>query len=366
MLEDGERKLVTIREISEISPISNSDFLEVATVDGWQVVVKKGEFQLGDKCLYFEIDSAIPAVDPRFDFLKKSCQRTWHDKEIYRIKTVKLRGQISQGLALPLSEFPELTKLENGQNIDELLGVEKWEYEEPNSSHGFGFKIGKTAGDRPDFIPKTDEERIQNLFKKYQRDYRDVQFAKSLKLDGSSISVAMIKKPEMFIRFRTEYPHQTEFQQFLVCSRNQLKKDENCSFWEGVKNEQLFEKLSNWPGSLVVQGELMGPGIQKNREKLTQCEVFAFRIWFPEQERFATHDEFVQICSLLNIKTVPQLGICKPFQECESVQELLKQAEISSLNNPTAEGIVFKSVDNIDGEMIHFKVINNKFLLGEE
>lgn len=95
------RKLATIREIKDIQPIEGADRIEVATVDGWQVVIKKGEFKVGDKIIYIEIDSIVPERE-EFEFLR--------DRK-FRVRTIKLRKQISQGLIMPLSILGNYGKL---------------------------------------------------------------------------------------------------------------------------------------------------------------------------------------------------------------------------------------------------------------
>ena len=146
------RALVTIRQIWKISEISDSDFLELAFVDGWQCVTKKGEFKAGDKAIYFEVDSFLP-IDPRFEFLRKSCLRKMGDVEGFRLKSIRLRKQLSQGLLLPLAEFPEVAGKEAGEDVTELLKVVKWEPPIP------ACLAGEAKGTFPGFIMKTDEER---------------------------------------------------------------------------------------------------------------------------------------------------------------------------------------------------------------
>ena len=118
------RKLASIQTIKYVKPIPDADSIETVGILGWECVSKKGEFQTDDKCVYFEIDSLLPEI-PEFEFLRKGCWNETFKK--FRLKTIKLRKQLSQGLALPLSVFPNLAKLNVGDDVTELLGIEKYE-----------------------------------------------------------------------------------------------------------------------------------------------------------------------------------------------------------------------------------------------
>lgn len=357
MIVNNERKLATIRTIEQINPIVGADAIEVATIDGWEVVVKKGEFKVGDYCVYFEIDSMLPVEKSYFKFME-SRAKMYEDKMMARVKTITLRGQLSQGIALPLGVFDsDVTKQ---KDLDSVLGVTK--YEPPQDGSGCN-----PGGSFPVFIPKTDEERCQNIFNKYKEKYKDVEFQRSLKLDGSSITVAWVTNPTYFINLDTEteiYAHNYDDAQLLVASRNQvLQYNPESKWWMGVENTQIVDQLKKLGKPIAVQGELMGPNIQKNRENFDKYKIFAFRIWFIDEQRFATDEEFYDLCRTLGIDMVPQLGICKPFEQFETVKEMLEAADILSINHKIAEGVVYKSVDLVEGQMIHFKAINNKFLL---
>lgn len=375
MIIDGVRNLVTIRTISDIKDIPNADMIKVATIDGWKVVVKTNEFEVGDQCVYFEIDSFLPADNPCFSFLAAKGTKKGDDGvDRVRLRTVKLRGQISQGLALPIDMvFPD--GLPKTPFLDEVLNVIKYESEDFTKTVS-----ADVAGTFPVVIPKTDEERCQNIFNSYKEQYKDTVFAKSLKLDGSSITMAFFTNEEHYVEKVVDsegnYPFNFEDGQFVVCSRNLvLKYEPSNHFWKGVENTQVIQRLREYSNtvnnnnssmvgkSIAIQGELMGPGIQKNRENFNEHKIFAFRVWFIDEQRFATDEEFHDICRYVGLDIVPQLGYSKPFEEFETVDEMLGASEIPSINNKIAEGIVYKSVNLIDGQMVHFKAINNKFLL---
>ena len=191
------RKLVSVRTVGQITPIENADAIECISVDGWQVVAKKGEFKEGDKCVYFEIDSFLPTDDVRFSFLAKNGTKTDSDGvERVRLRTIRLRGQISQGLALPLHLFPEIVGLlhTNQEDFSETVNVIK--YEQPEKALGRA-----AAGTFPWWIRKTDEERIQNCYGRFARVHKDTMFVPTLKLDGMSTTIAYVRdnKQELWI-----------------------------------------------------------------------------------------------------------------------------------------------------------------------
>ncbi|SOK58985.1 Phage protein [Yersinia phage fHe-Yen9-03] len=410
LIKEG-RKLVTIRTINAINPIPNADAIEVATVDGWNVVIKKGEFEVGDYCVFFEIDAFLPATDLRFEFLSKNGTKTDEaGVERIRLRTIKLRKQISQGLALPLDVFyPELEeigglksitgscdymdaminlqeRLEESRNgIEQYLNVTK--YERPDERQNGGANRVKTAGNFPFVIPKTDEDRIQNVFGKFSQTMKGVPFRKSLKLDGSSQTITYFNNPDFFVEKVDEeicewneetqeltvvevkpYPFQWESSQVVVCSRNlALKFDPTAAFWKAALKDDIPARLKKYcednNRQLALQGECMGAGIQGNRENLEEHTFYCFRIWDIDEQQFLDDADFITVTSLLGIEVCPLGDIVYFFDMYSTIQEALDSAEHASMVHPIAEGDVYKSTIKVDGETVHFKVINNKFLM---
>ncbi len=152
-----DRTLATIETIKALAPIDGADAIEAATVRGWTVVVKKGEFAVGDPVLYVEVDAALPLTDPRFAFLAARGTKTYQDRAVHVLKTARLRGVYSQGIVFPLADFPEAAWATDGasKTLDSHLGITKWE---PPLPAGMA-----AVGPFPSFLLVTDAERVQNL-----------------------------------------------------------------------------------------------------------------------------------------------------------------------------------------------------------
>ena len=323
------RKLVTVRKIADVFPIENADQIERAQIDGWNVVVRKGEFQPDELCVYAEIDAVFPADDERFAFLEGK-----------RLKTKKMRGVVSQGIAFPISILGD-SVFNVGDDVTELLGVVKYEPPAP--------KDVSVKGEFPFFIAKTDAERVQNLTEELILHRNRIAYATE-KLDGSSITV--------FCR-KDETGRQTG-----VCSRNfELKLDAENNFVSTVKRLNVLEKLARFCQSnnrdLALQGELVGAGVQGNKYKLATTDIRFFNVFDIRAQRKVSLTEFIEIAESLELETVPVLQT--DYVLHTDIERYLCEAEGKSIlnDNTTREGIIFRT---LDGDF-DFKAISNRFLL---
>ena len=373
------RKLVTIRKIGNLLPIDGADLICIAVVDGWQVIVKKSEFKVGDNCLFFEIDSFIPASDERFAFLKKTT--TFEGKEGYRLKTIKLKKVVSQGLALPLSMFPELPDLEYistpSCDFAEKLGVIKYDVAVQDFSQRPGLKVGRPRGSFPSFIPKTDQERIQNLTS-YFETMKEEEFEETLKLDGSSMTCYKIKKePSFWDKVKSWFGLKIPSYHFGVCSRNlELKRtaSESQTFNNNGK-ESVYDQSDFWnmaikadienklPEGYAIQGELIGPKIQANHEKVLTLDYFVFDVFDINKGTYLLPFERREFCEKHGIQHIPVVNPSyKVFKELD-LAGLLLHVEGQSMNPGTiSEGRVYKHIS----KPITFKAISNQYLLKSE
>jgi RNA ligase (TIGR02306 family) len=335
-----ERKLASIRKISDLSPIEGADKIELATIDGWKVVVAKDvNHKVGDLIVYCEVDSFLP-IEPEFEFLRKTSYKKMSDgREGFRLKTIKLRGQISQGLILPISVFGDFgwTAYE-GIDVTEKLGIVKYEPPIPAQLSGM------VKGNFPSFLKKTDEERVQNLAKEFES-YRNEQFYVTEKLDGSSVTYYI--KDEVF----------------GVCSRNlDLLEDENNSMWKFATETGLRDRMVKLGKNIAIQGEIIGEGIQGNPYQRIGQTVKIFNGFDIDKYDYLSLEELLELVKTLEVKTVPILDL--DFILPETIDELLLMAEGKSVLNLKAEreGLVIRSHDR----KISFKSISNKFLLNEK
>jgi RNA ligase (TIGR02306 family) len=327
------RKLASIREISTLLPIVGADLIETAVVDGWTVVVKKGDYEVGEWVVFLEIDSWVPnSLAP---FLSKGEPRVFNDIPGERLRTVKLRGQLSQGLVLPTSVVP-FTGFALQDDVTDALGVVKWEPPVSPQMQGVQRRTMPTR------IRKTDEERVQNIWNIVDLSER---FEITIKLDGSSMTVYKLDG------------------EVGVCSRNiDLKlEQEGNTFVDTAKKLGLLDIVAKLPKDYAIQGELMGPGIQGNREKLNDFDFYCFNIWDCEAMRYLPFYERHAILEEHGIKSVPVLHQETTLHSLgiETLADTLAYAEGPSLNAPLREGLVFKSAC---GEF-SFKAISNKYLL---
>jgi RNA ligase (TIGR02306 family) len=342
-----ERKLGSVRKIIDLTPIEGADKIELATIDGWKVVVAKDvNHKVGDLIVYCEVDSFLP-IREEFEFLRKTSFKKMGDQEGFRLKTIRLRGQISQGLIVPLDVL-----LKHGVSSDDVfegldvtgtLGIVKYEPPIPADL------AGKVKGLFPSFIRKTDEERVQNLASDYEK-YRaqnklGMKFYITEKLDGSSATFYL--KDEVF----------------SVCSRNlELIETEGNTFWKVARELELEDKLKTIGFNVCLQGELIGEGIQGNPYKIKGQTVRFFNGFNIDTQENIPFLEFTEITQKLGLKTVPILDF--DFDLPSSIDDMLEIAESpSNLNtNFGREGVVVRSYDRT----ISFKAISNQFLLNEK
>ena len=361
------RKLASVQRIKAIKPIEGADRIEIVQILNWDCVAQKGQYKIGDLVIYFEIDSLLPDI-PAFEFLKGS---SWSQKlNKYKIRTHKFRGQISQGLVIPIRQLTEIYNQINkssvssidydeGDDLTVLLKIEK--YEPPISNGPLGDLISHEW-----YVPKTDEERIQvcaeNVLPEYMKSEQGDWYA-SVKLDGTSCTAGLFEDA------------------FLIGGRNQWYKDDNM-YTITVKKYITEEKLRAYQEAtgmyVVFQGELCGPGIQCNRLGLKEKDWFVFNVFISDTGKMDSYTKcdllnMLNICEYFGLKTVPLIPAEAKFDfKAEdnidkTVEDLLSYVDgikyriffDDASPNQIAEGVVFRMNDMTNS----FKVVSNKFLL---
>lgn len=365
------RKLASIVEVASCDPIPDTDRLSVATMKGkgWRVVTARDEYKPGDLAVYFEIDSALPPDDSRYAFLRERCLRKFVSKsgrvlrEVIRIKTVKLRGVISQGLLMPFSAFPEIPREANmGADVTTLLHIEHFDEIKESLQPAMGNPICADAlGKFPsDFVPKTDEERIQNLGDWFAS-MKGRLWQVTQKHDGTSCTIAYSPSID------SENPE-------IVCSRNLRLKPQTADgkipvHWQMAEKYGIIGSLKYQHGmdgrEFALQGEIVGPGINKCRNKETEYKFLCFRIWNVKEQQFLNPQDASAFCSIWKIPHVNVIEDRFPFfDRITTMDEALKFAEGKTPEGNEREGVVCKTVD--DGPYRSFKVVSNRYLMKQE
>lgn len=390
------RVLAHIEIISNIKPIENADNIALATILGWQVIVKKNEFKVGDKCVYIEIDSLAPKDDERFAFL---------ESKNYKIKTMKLGKKfgspISQGLALPLTEFPEIADKDIGTDVTDTLKITYYSADDrqrksnktdPNAKYKsmaarhpklakkkwFRWMMKKNWGkkllflllgnkkDKPltfptkfEFINKTDEERCENLNQDLLFNYNK-PLIQTLKVDGTSSTYILERK--RFNKF-----------EFYVCSRNirQLTPDQKCYhkdnvYWEAEYKyhirDFLQKQLENHPewNYVCLQGEIAGENIQGNPHKLKGLNFFGFNFIDSDNGRWNSIKSKT-LCESYGIPWVPIIS--ENYYLPSTIEELKLEAD-GNCDIPGSsglrEGFVYRGIDDVN---FSFKNVSRQYLI---
>jgi len=354
----SERKLAHVEKIINIEPIDGADKIEVATVLGWKcVIAKKDNYKIGDLVVYIEVDSRVPDISI-FEFLR--------DRN-FKVKTIKLRKQISQGLIVPILTLPK-GKYVEGTDVTKELGItkilseteekDKLVYKSSKNSiviYFMRFKWFRKLREKlikpekmkyPTYLSKTDEERIQNIPQMLTQ-YKDKLFYVTEKIDGQSLTL---------------YKHGNKYG---VGSRNWiLLKEDNSSWWtiaNNIKYKEVLNSIFKYYSSaktIILQGEILGPNIQSNKYKLTNFDFYAFNIIVDNVQ--LSYDEMKLILDKVNVESV--ICLDDNFILPETVDELVEYSKGKSklMSTIEREGIVIRLKEDAK---VSFKVINPNFLL---
>ena len=354
------RKLASIQKITEIVPIEGRDRIVLATVEGWRVIVTK-DFNVGDKVIYCEIDSVLPEK-PEFEFLRP---------KKFHIKTMKMAGVISQGICFQMDILPEKYRdLDVGEDVTDIIGVTQYEptMDKETTSEASKKKAKKypaflmrfawfrklvlpkpRKGGFPSFVSKTDEERIQNM-PWIVNDKRE--WIATEKVDGQSGTFALVRHKGLF-RDKFEY---------IVCSRNlRLPHPDGSTYWSVSERYKIENVLKNMIGNrewVAIQGECVGPKIQKNKYGVTEPDLYVFNVIYPWPDGRLGSKLAKSIAEQHGLNFVPIIDekVVLP----DTVDEVLAYADgQSQLADTLREGIVFRSLDGKQS----FKAVSNKFLL---
>jgi RNA ligase (TIGR02306 family) len=339
-------KVATIERINKLEKHPNADTLDMLTVGGWRVVAKQGQYVEGDLCVYIAPDTIVDLNRPIYEFLKN---------KHFRIKQIKLRGEVSNGLCLPIHEaVPGACKvegqwqvagahgyavLEEGTDVSDLVGAKHYEKELP------ACLAGVCRSTFPSFMKKTDEDNLRSNIKALA-ELQGIEVYITEKLDGSSAT------------------YYAKDGQFGVCSRNMdLLPDDNNTFWKMARKYDLENKLLKFGFNIGVQGEVVGPGIQGNKLGLTEVDLALFNVYDINNQQRQNFDTLVGTVAVLGTK-MPRVLFKGIFNH--TLADLLKMAnELTYPNGSPAEGIVIRPVEPVQSKVLKgvlsVKVISEVF-----
>jgi len=356
-----ERKLASVQRIVEIRPIPEADRICSYRVNGWWVVDSVGKYEVGDLVIYAEPDSFIPhELAP---FLSNGKEpREYNGVKGEKLRTIRLRGALSQGLLLPFAETLNggflqvrddkgyLRFVKEGDDVTEILGIQKWEDPVPACLAGIA------KGNFPSWIPRTDQPRGQGIVDEIFEDHKGETYEVTLKLDGSSCTI-YVKDGDIG-----------------VCSRNlDLKETEGNSFWKAARDQGIIDAMLAYNEktghSIALQSETLGEGIQGNQEGIKGQRLYLFDIFDIDNQTYMKpgarmdilNEHLVPLGADLTHTPVlhPTMCVTDSFA---NLDELLAYADGPSMNpNVKREGLVFKSNDS----EFSFKAISNDWLLSK-
>lgn len=340
-----ERKLASVKKIDSIENIHYADNIEIAHIGGWQSVIKKNEYRAGDTVIFIEIDSILP-LTPWSEFLRNTKDP---DKPI-RLKTCKLRGVISQGLVIPLDTVgSEYRKI--GTDVTDILGIVK--YEPPITTS----TSGKPKGNFPIHIfPKTDSERIQNLWGgEFLDEINDTRFIATYKMDGTSLSMYYFEGD------------------MGICSRNILLDSEDDNLYTSMFKKYNIEDIFKRHGKdIAIQAEIIGPGIQKNTASIPDKEIMIFDIYDISRRRYFDYEDLKHFCEEYSLPMVKvhtdNFIFNKNIHTFEYITEMTNLKY--DLSRRPIEGLIFTGYKetyspSLQGRL-RFKMINPGYLLKNE
>jgi hypothetical protein len=377
-----ERKLATIQQIEKLEPIQGADKIVKATMKnlGWECVVKKDEFKEDDYVCYCEVDSVMPEK-PEYEFLRE---------RKFRVRTIKLKKQVSQGLILPLLSLPlpggALGKYSVGDDVTELLGITK--YLSPSEREEIEREERRIANQKnrlkkfmmryswfrrlflsrtqkssfPYWVSKTDEERIQNIPHVLEQ-FKDKMVYVTEKIDYQSVTFTGKMIPKYTGLLGKIFP--VKKYQFVVCSRNLVNNDKNSLYWKIAKKYNIEDVLRQNP-TLTIQGEQGDTNIQGNKYGLKEPRLWVFNIIDHERSYHYNHNEISNFCFENNLDMVPLWHVGKLSELGSTVQELVEFGKGKSvLADVPREGIVVRCIEN-GQKLLSFKSISPEFLLKYE
>jgi len=339
----------SIQKIISVEPVLDSDNLDKVQVLGWQVVTKRNQFKSNNLCIYVELDSILPDGPEWSEFMRPRG---------FRIKSIKLRKELSQGIVFPLEILPKELVDQGfipgeGVDVSEILNILHYEKPIPANLRGY------CRGSFPPFIPKTDELRVQGI-PGVINELKGIDVYSTVKCDGTS-STYIYKSNTI-----------TNGYDFHICSRNNdlkiTEENKDNVYVQMALKYDIENQLHKLGMNIAIQGEICGPGIQKNHMCLKEFELFIFNVYKIDERCYSDYDEFIEIVKTLGLKTVPIIGKWAFNHTQEQLLEMSRGFYDGTKNR--REGIVIRPTKEMYSSAckgrLSFKVLNNEYLLKDE
>jgi RNA ligase (TIGR02306 family) len=338
-----EHNLATLEKITEIKDIPNADRIQVAKVQGYWSVIKKGEYVPGSWIFFIQPDTKCKRAEwNRFLWPKDDPDPAGKD---IRIKVAKFRGQVSYGLIVD-TKYLSPQDLVEGADVSEKLGVTK--YEKFESDEGAGGNNRGRVSNFPGFLRKTDEPRLQSYMGAFE-ELKGKKCYATIKYDGSSVTFYL------------------KDGKFGVCSRRQdIEEIEGNKFWYVARKYKIEEYLRKLPYEAAFQAELIGPGTQGNKLQLKDWEIRVFNLFNIQTQYYESYPILHGLCHEFDLPIAKEVWIGQfEFNSVEELEELSKQKYEE--NGSIAEGIVIRPVSESRSDALNdrlsVKVINPEFAI---
>lgn len=346
MNEIYKRKMASIQEVNGVYPIEGADRICQYGINGWRVIDQVGKYKVGDLVVYCEIDSWIPNEVAPFLTKPDKEPKEYNTVRGERLKTIRLKKALSQGLIIPISElYKSSIGFDNSifvnaefidTDVSDILDIQKWE---PPPE----FTSADAKGLFPWFIPKTDQERVQNCFRNLEPLLDDTSWELSEKVEGQS---------------HTTYYYNGDVG---VCSRNLDLKDADNTFWNTARKYNIIEKLISLGRNIAIQSEQVGPGISGNIYGLKEYYLFVFDVYDIDKQEYLDPSERRQLVKELGLVDAPVIDSNFSLKGY-TLDDILEMADGKSVLGSVStlrEGFVFKANSKT---RVSFKAVSNKYL----
>lgn len=373
-MTEFKRKLASVMVIDEVFPIPNADKLELVRLDGWKAVVQKDKFKVGDKVVYVETDSLLPIDKEEFNFM---------EQRKFRVKQIKLRGQISDGLVFQMNELISYKlnpkKYDVGDDLTDVLGIKHYQKLAEEQSvknpkvkkkgfkwYWYNFKVKLiemflgnigALGPWPGYCPKSDEPQIRHVYNTIKHRYLGTKCEVREKLHGKSVSIYFYngksgvcsRNYELICRDKQESGIKNQLGQWLAKKLDvKIVDSSSDDYWVFVKENKVIEKVKSVYGdmNIAIQLELCGPNINGNMYKFDKLRGFVFNVWDIDNKKYWNGNQVDEFCNKTGLERVPFLGYIDLHDDLD---KYISDCSVrSTMGDCVMEGHVIRPIEEIN------------------